>query len=134
MTFSRDIAARTLWAEARGEPVDGQRAVAHVMVNRVKDGRWGPNLGSVCLAPLQFSCWNSRDPNRLSMAKLPDDDQALMKLAALINAAATGQTQDPTGGATHYYNPDSVAEPEWAKPPSVFAGKFGHHLFFKNVA
>lgn len=28
MTFSHEIAARTLWAEARGEPVDGQRAVA----------------------------------------------------------------------------------------------------------
>ncbi len=134
MTFSRDIGARTLWAEARGEPEEGQRAVAHVMVNRVKDGRWGMNLASVCLAPMQFSCWNSRDPNRLSMAKLPDDDTMLMRLAAILASAATGQDQDPTMGATHYYNPDSVPEPDWAKPPAIACGKFGAHLFFKGVA
>lgn len=132
MTFSRDIAARTLWAEARGEPEDGQRAVAHVMVNRVKDGRWGMNLASVCLAPLQFSCWNSRDPNRLAMAKLPDDDSMLAKLAGMISAAATGKP-DPTGGATHYFNPDAVPEPDWAKPPAIPCGKFGAHLFFRDV-
>lgn len=130
MTFSRDIAARTLWAEARGEPEDGQRAVAHVMVNRVKDGRWGPNLASVCLAPLQFSAWNSRDPNRLAMAKLPDDDMILTKLAGMIAAAATGEP-DPTGGALFYYNPDSVEAPSWAAE-MIQVAKIGHHLFFKE--
>ena len=38
-----DIMALTVWAEARGEPVDGQRAVAWVLRNRAaKPGWWRP--------------------------------------------------------------------------------------------
>lgn len=133
MTFSRDIAARTLFAEARGEPPEGQRAVAHVLVNRVVSGKWGPNLASVCLAPYQFSAWNTKDPNRLAMAKLSDDDPLLLKLAAMIQAAATGEP-DPTQNCTHYYNPDLVPiPPDWTAPPSQLMGKIGSHLFYRNV-
>lgn len=133
MTFSRDIAARTLWMEADSEPEAGQRAVAHAMVNRVKLGKWGPNLASVCLAPYQFSAWNTKDANRLRMAKLADDDPLLLKLAAMIQAAATGES-DPTQNSTHYYNPDIVPiPPDWTAPPSQLVGKFGSHLFYRNV-
>ena len=34
----RDILARTLWGEARGEGLDGQIAVAWTIRNRVFDG------------------------------------------------------------------------------------------------
>ena len=63
----RDILARTLWGEARGEGFDGQIAVAWTIRNRVFDGKakswWGEGYAEVCLKPWQFSCWNQNDPN-----------------------------------------------------------------------
>ena len=66
-SFETSCAIRTIWGEARGEGEPGMTAVAHVLLNRLKDGRWGTALGSVCLAPYQFSCWNIGDPNRARM-------------------------------------------------------------------
>ncbi len=130
MTFSRDIAARTLYGECRGEPEEGQRAVAAVLVNRVKDGRWGPNLAAVCLAPAQFSCWGSKDPNRMILARLPDDDPMLLRLATIVNRAATGADSDPTRGALFYYA-DSIDPPPWASE-MIETVKIGHHIFMKE--
>ena len=63
----RDILARTLWGEARGESLAGQIAVAWTIRNRVNDGKdkswWGEGYAGVCQKPYQFSCWNRNDPN-----------------------------------------------------------------------
>ena len=63
----RDILARTLWGEARGEGAAGQIAVAWTIRNRVFDGKtnswWGEGYAGVCQKPYQFSCWNKTDPN-----------------------------------------------------------------------
>ena len=63
----RDILARTLWGEARGESLAGQIAVAWTIRNRVNDGKakswWGEGYAGVCQKPYQFSCWNKSDPN-----------------------------------------------------------------------
>ncbi len=131
--FEFGVAARTIWGEARGEGADGMKAVAHVLLNRVKDGRWGPSLGAVCLAPWQFSCWNIADPNRRPMLSFFSGDQALSAPTAAFgdaNAESAAGT-DPTGGATHYYA-DTIAPPAWTKGAAQTA-HIGHHLFFKNV-
>lgn len=48
----RDILARTLWGEARGEGLAGQIAVAWTIRNRVNEGRakswWGEGYAGVC--------------------------------------------------------------------------------------
>jgi hypothetical protein len=63
----RDILARTIFGEARGEGVAGQIAVAWTIRNRVNDGKdkswWGEGYAGVCQKPYQFSCWNKNDPN-----------------------------------------------------------------------
>lgn len=63
----RDILARTLWGEARGEGLAGQIAVAWTIRNRVNDLKTGPWRGEgysgVCQKPYQFSCWNRTEPN-----------------------------------------------------------------------
>jgi spore germination cell wall hydrolase CwlJ-like protein len=50
----RDILARTLWGEARGETLAGQIAVAWTIRNRVNDGKdkswWGEGYAGVCQA------------------------------------------------------------------------------------
>lgn len=42
--------------EAGYEPYDGQLAVANVVLNRVRSGKWGSSISSVIYAPNQFPC------------------------------------------------------------------------------
>lgn len=130
MTFDEQIGARTLWQEARGEPYAGQNAVAHVLWNRVRDGRWGSTLASVCLWPLQFSGWNARDPNRVASAVIRDDDPTLLSLLAILDNAETGL--DPTKGATHYYSTSMQTPPTWIQG-ATYCGQFGRQKFYKDV-
>lgn len=132
MDFAKEIAARTIWMEARGEGAIGEDAVAHVLLNRVRAGHWGPNLASVCLAAYQFSCWNTADPNRWSVARLPDDDSALQACRDQLDLAE-GEA-DPTGGATHYLTRDVLEHgaPLWVNGATRTA-EIGHHVFFKDV-
>lgn len=135
MTFDEQVAVRTLAQEARGEPRDGQLAVAHVLLNRVKDGRWGKTLASVCLWHGQFSGWWSPrgkpaklDPNFEYACTVADDDITLIRMLAVLNEARTGA--DFTNGANHYFA-DSIAPPPWAAS-MTFRTKIGHHLFYTD--
>lgn len=131
MSFADEIAARTCWMEARGEGEAGMRAVAAVLVNRLRSGKWGKTLASVCLAPFQFSCWNTSDPNRRAMADLDENDPLLLSALAYVADAESGNVPDPTNGATHYYA-TGTPDPAWVKV-ARFEGKIGHHFFFSHV-
>lgn len=130
MSWAVEVAARTLWQEARGEPDVGQRAVAHVLWNRVRDGRWGPNLATVCLWRAQFSGWYVPvDPNFKSACVLPDDDALLGKLRDVVTTAE--HDADLTGGALFYYAISLKDAPNWAKS-MTFKGQFGHQKFWTD--
>ncbi len=47
--------ATAVYFESKGEPLEGQLAVAQVIMNRVEDGRFGRDICSVVKAPKQFS-------------------------------------------------------------------------------
>ena len=130
-------AARTLWQEARGEPLEGQIAVAHAIVNRRNSGRWGSTLAEVCLSRAQFSGWYSprgsapnvtHDPNFPAACRLADADPLLQSLAALIIAAES--EADPTDGANNYYAASMNTPPAWATTMEP-VGKIGNQFFFK---
>lgn len=129
--WSFQTAIRTLWQEARGEPPEGQQAVAHVLVNRLKSGKWGNTLGTVCLSPLQFSGWNAHDPNRMAAAALSDDDPALLALGLVLQKAIDGET-DPTNGAMWYYALSMKTPPPWIQG-ATSCGRFGNQSFWKDV-
>jgi len=135
-----DTFARTLLGEVALEPLAGKIAAAWAIRNRVEadihgDGKpdwWGEGYRAVCLAPWQFSCWNQSDPNRTRiMAASYDNDPALMDCLGVATAVAFNFVPDPTGGATHYYNPRIVKAPSWA---GLFQprGKIGAHLYFHD--
>src|SRR4051812_36183443 len=131
MTWDMAVAARTLYGEARGETESAQRAIAHILVNRLRARRWGDNLASVCLAPMQFSAWNASDPNRIKMAAVPEDDPMLVKLGEFIEDALSGEP-DPTNNGTHYFADSMIKPPSWVVG-ATFCGKFGHHLVYRDV-
>jgi spore germination cell wall hydrolase CwlJ-like protein len=133
----RDVLARTLWGEARGESLVGQIAVAWTIRNRVNDGKakswWGEGYTGVCLKPYQFSGWNKNDPNYayLSGAKpIPFREFAQAQVAA--DQVIAGKVPDPTGGATHYYATSMKAAPAWTQGAKQTL-KLGQHIFFKGV-
>lgn len=131
MTWNLDVAARTLAQEVRGEPPEGQDAVAHVLKNRLASGRWGETLSSVCLWRGQFSGWYvPTDPNFAYACNLPETDIVLCKMRVVMQTALDSK-DDPTGGAMWYANL-SIVNPKWAQSATI-TGKFGHHTFFKDV-
>lgn len=133
----RDVLARTLFGEARGEGLAGMLAVAWSIRNRVEDCKdkswWGEGYTGVCQKPYQFSCWNKGDPNQpfLTGAKqIPFRELAQCRLAA--DMVVDGKVPDPTSGATHYYSDSMPKAPTWtvgAKKTLVL----GRHVFFRDV-
>ena len=132
--------AATMWGEARGDGVQGMRAVGHVILNRVNsdnDRRYGSTLREVMLRDRQFSVWNRGDPNRPRMLRLIDGAQPSgrdgeMWLAAQTIAAdiLAGRSTDPTGGALYYHTQE--VDPEWndyAEGGFVLAS----HIFYTDA-
>ena len=125
-----DIAARTVWAEARSEAFEGQIAVAWVMRRRVEDAkRWPNTLAGVCLQRLQFSCWNDADPQRARLVAVSTADTEYLDALCAVAGVFADRFEDFAKGANHYLNP-ALASPSWAKP-SAKVVTIGRHAFFR---
>jgi spore germination cell wall hydrolase CwlJ-like protein len=132
--------ARTLYGEARGEAFDGKVAIAWVVVNRVRAGRFGATVRDVCLKPRQFSCWNLDDPNRQRIERVTPEDSVFAEclgIAALVYAAFKGRggalpadLKDATLRSTHYCV--STLKPYWAQGKNPVC-TIGRHAFFNDI-
>ena len=131
MAYDLQIAAMTVYMESSGEAEAGQIAVINVLMNRLKSKRWGYTLAEVCLKAYQFSSWNTKDPNRIRAARLPDDNNLLRRIEQLVSKALAGELPDTTGGALFYLAP-ALCDPEWAKRMKRTAS-IGAHWFFTDV-
>ena len=127
----RDILARTIWGEARGESSAGKVAVAWTISNRVLDGKekswWGEGYAGVCQAPWQFSCWNKTDPNYPFLIGVKE-----IPFRVVADQVIDCKVPDPTSGATHYYAVAMKKPPAWAATAKQTL-KLGGHVFFKDV-
>lgn len=134
----REVLARTIWGEARGEGFDGMRAVAHVVKNRVEDGiAWnGFDWKSVCLKEWQFSTWLDHDPvhaaNKQKMLNVGFEDSHYVIAWQIAGNVMAGGDDDLTNGADHYFNP-GVVLPDWAAD-MTFVTRIGGHDFYKDAA
>ena len=129
-----DTLARTIWGEARGEGVRGMEAVAAVIMNRVRSGRFPNSIEGVCKQPWQFSTWNTNDPNLPRLMSVTVADQNFRRAMTIADRAARGQLVDPTGGALHYYA-NWISEPSWARGQGVrVSARIGKHIFLTGVA
>ena len=126
----RDYLIRTIVFEASGETKEGKAAVAHVILNRRRSGRWGDNIKDVVTQPWQFEPWMTR---RREMEKLSPDDPRYRDAAGTADAVLTGQMPDPTAGATHFLNPIIVRQRRGGSLPSWARGEgqpIGRHTFY----
>ncbi len=93
-----------LWAEARGEPVEGQQAVCNVILNRVKK-RMAPSIRDVILKPNQFSWTNPNDVNFKKVFTAKTDSPESWERASKIAQMALANTlEDLSKNADHYLN------------------------------
>jgi len=128
LSQSLDCLAMNIYHEARGESLDGQVAVAQVVMNRVDDDEFP---GQVCEVVrqggerprdrCQFSWWcDGRDD-------LPDDLGAWAGSKDLARRILAGSVADPTRGAL-WYHADHVT-PDWSMD-IIRQAKIGHHIFY----
>lgn len=127
-----------LWAEARGEPEQGQAAVAGVILNRVGRGM-AKGIRDVIMAPKQFSWTDPRDINFAKVLQAPQSDPGGWKRAKRIaQSAMKPDFHDASLGADHYLNIELTRMlrggtlPKWAIK-GIHSGKItvviGKHTF-----
>jgi N-acetylmuramoyl-L-alanine amidase len=125
------ILLKTIFAECRGEPVLGQKAVAWVIKNRadLNCSYWGGNtIAGVCLHPGQFECWNA-DRRHLIEEMIRNEPGVYTKIDAWLPTVYLGS--DPSGGADYYINPEIEGYPPWTKN-CYRLRKIGNHQFYRG--
>lgn len=110
-----DLLARAVYSEARGEPFQGQIAVAAVILNRVEHPDYPNTISGVIFEPWAFTAVN--------------DGQFWFTPNATAYAAAEEALagNDPSGGAIFYYNPVTATN-QWIRTRPV-ATRIGNHVF-----
>ena len=128
-----DIAARTIYGEARGEAWDGKVAIARVLINRWRSdkGQWAKDdtLASACLRHVQLSTWTKDDPNfpevvRVSLSNLMFRDC----WRAVLHAIDMGI--DPTHGSLYYTT--ISGHPPWSEGATPIV-EIGGYRFYNNL-
>lgn len=110
-----DLMARAVYSEARGEPHNGQVAIAAVIINRILHPLFPNTIRGVIFQPWQFTA-------------VHDGQFWLEPNQASYNAAkAALDGWDPSGGAIYYYNP-ITATSRWVFYRQVIL-KIGQHYF-----
>ena len=111
------LMARAVNGEARGEPYEGQVAVAAVILNRGKHSSFPNSISGVIYQPGAFTAVSDGQINE------PIDQNSTIYKAC--NDAMNGC--DPTGGAIYYFNPDTATSSWiWSRP---FIKQIGKHRF-----
>jgi spore germination cell wall hydrolase CwlJ-like protein len=126
----RDYLIRTIVFEASGETEIGKAAVAHVILNRKRSGRWGDKIRDVVTQPWQFEPWMTRKDE---IEKLSPNDPCYLDAAQIADAVLAGGIPDPTAGATHFLNPVVVRQRRGGSLPSWAGGEgypIGRHVFY----
>ena len=113
------LMARAVNGEARGEPYEGQVAVAAVILNRVKSSSFPNSISGVIYQPGAFTAVSDGQIN------VPIAENSTVYKAC--RDAMNGW--DPTGGALYYFNPDTATNAWiWSRP---LIKQIGKHRFCK---
>jgi hypothetical protein len=123
-----DCLTAALYYEAASESIDGQRAVAQVVLNRVRHPAFPASVCGVVFegseratgCQFSFTCDGS-----LLRQPIP---QLWARLRTIAGAALRGEVQASVGNATHYHA-DYVV-PYWASS-LVKSAVIGRHIFYR---
>ena len=128
--------AMNIYHEARGEPLAGQLAVAHSVLNRMADKRYPSTVCGV-VEQAKYRGWDMNNPilNQCQyswfcdgLSDTPQDGKAMLEATILAQYVLSGSSLDITEGSTHYHA--DYVYPYWAKEmePTV---KLGSHIYYR---
>lgn len=110
-----NLIANAVHGESRGEPYEGQVAVASVILNRVKSPTFPNNVSGVIFEPRAFTAVAD------GQIWLTPNESAKKAVIDAING------WDPSGNAIYYFNPDTATSAWiWSRPQIKRIGK---HIF-----
>ncbi len=110
-----------IYFESKGEPLNGQLAVADVILNRSTSGRFPESVCSVLKQPGQFSFVRG--------GRLPSVDtaQRAWKTAVAVARVATRDLWDSPAKGALFFHARHV-RPNWGKPRLA---SIGNHIFYR---
>jgi spore germination cell wall hydrolase CwlJ-like protein len=118
----QDCLAKAVYFESRGEPIEGQLAVAEVVMNRAASGRYPAKLCDVITQKAQFSfIRNGRFPT-------PDAGSEAWRKAVAVATIARDKLVSTLPTDVLWYHAEYVA-PAWAKRLDK-AAQIGLHIFY----
>lgn len=94
----RELLARMVWVEARGEPFEGQQAVAEVVLNRLVADNFQSSVESIIMAQGQFNSAKFLDDAEPNQTQYEAVERALKgPYVTPINTVYFGQTPNHNG-------------------------------------
>ena len=116
--------ATAVYFESKGEPLQGQLAVARVVINRAASGRYPTNWCAVAKQKAQFSFVRGGRFPRIDPACAAWRKAQAIARIAVANASATLATD------VLWYHADYVA-PSWGRRLTKVE-KIGAHIFYRS--
>lgn len=113
--------ATGVYFESKGEPLSGQLAVAKVIINRSKSGRFPSSVCGVLLQPHQFSFVRG---GRLPAVNT--SSQAWRTAVAVAQVAQDDDWSNPVPGALYFHA--RYVSPGWRM---ARVGTVGNHIFYR---
>lgn len=124
----RQCLALTVYFESRAESVEGQRAVAAVVLNRVRSGKFPDDICAVVRdgggnrGRCQFSWYCDGRSDK------PKDGESWQQALAVADSALGGEIGDPTEGALYFHS--TSVKPKWRKKLTKTAA-IDNHIFYR---
>ena len=118
--------AVAVYHEARGESVEGQMAVARVIMNRAASGKYPSSWCATVKQPWQFSFVNPRSGAYPAV----DEASASWRKALGVTRLATANAVQTLSSDVLWYHADYVA-PSWGRRLTR-ASKIGTHIFYRS--
>ena len=120
----QDCLASAVYFEARGEPAEGQLAVAEVVLNRTKSGKYPASICGVVEQPWQFSF-----VNRTGRIPAANRSSEAWRKAVAVARIAQDRVSDTLTDGVLWYHADYVA-PSWGRRLNRET-KIGLHIFYR---
>lgn len=121
----RTCLASAVYFEAQGEPLEGQLAVAEVVLNRAASGEYPESICAVVTQPAQFSfVRNGRFPPI-------DENSVAWRTALAVAHIADESLANKIGPDVLWYHADYVA-PSWGRHLALVT-RIGAHIFYRRA-
>lgn len=115
--------AGAVYFEARGEPLQGQLAVAEVIINRASDSRWPASYCGVVYQRSQFSFVRGGQ-----MPRIPTSKKTWHRAKAVAQIAHDNLWQSEANEAVYFHA--NYVRPKWSRKKTRVA-RIDTHVFYR---